>query len=442
MVTTVISEDIIEVGVLYTAVGSGEDIILLEGVNAIDTGGFAAIQLGDTTSSDLQAYIFGTLLSTGSNAIFVDSGASNTTVFVGQSGTVSNLGNASGVAGMYIIGNDTNVFNHGMISGGSGIYLDAADGYIFNTGTIQATSDEDATISGIEAVAISLGGDAGVLTSHTVVNYGLISGLEYSINGTFAASGFRTGVNEATIKNFGTLNGDVALGDFADTVRNAGHIEGEVNLGGGDDVFRGLGDGTVSDDVYGGDGDDVLAGGDADDAFYGGNDNDTLRGGQGDDELYGGFGDDVASGGQGDDLVQGDGGKDTLSGNKGDDTLYGGNGTDTLYGGKGEDELEGGSNDDILVGGAGDDILTGGAGDDDFVFKGNFGNDIITDFDATNGKEDIDLSGVASIANITDLQANHMTQSGANVIIDDGMGNTITLLNVDISDLGGNDFLF
>jgi hypothetical protein len=68
---------------------------------------------------------------------------------------------------------------------------------------------------------------------------------------------------------------------------------------------------------------------------------------------------------------------------------------------------------------------------------------VITDFDAGNDLEKIDLSRVSGIADFNDLVANHMTQIGANVVIDDGSSNTITLQNVLLADLlDGNDFLF
>lgn len=83
------------------------------------------------------------------------------------------------------------------------------------------------------------------------------------------------------------------------------------------------------------------------------------------------LGDDTISLGDGNDVVAGREGKDTLSGNKGNDMLEGGKGDDTLNGGAGDDTLEGGE---------GNDVLNGGFGSDEFVFKYNFGNDIIKDY--------------------------------------------------------------
>ncbi|MEO1151823.1 MAG: calcium-binding protein, partial [Pseudomonadota bacterium] len=71
-----------------------------------------------------------------------------------------------------------------------------------------------------------------------------------------------------------------------------------------------------------------------------------------------------------------------------------------------------------------------------------FGNDVITDFDQDNAFEFIDLSGVTAITDFTDLADNHLMQVGMDTVIDDGAGNTITLIGVDIADLDASDFLF
>ena len=90
----------------------------------------------------------------------------------------------------------------------------------------------------------------------------------------------------------------------------------------------------------------------------------------------------------------------------------------------------------------GRDTMTGGLGNDTFVFANRFGTDIITDFEELNDLERIDFSGLAAITDYTDLMNNHVTQSGANVIINDLLGNTITLNNVLIADLDATDFIF
>ncbi|MEK2610784.1 immunoglobulin-like domain-containing protein, partial [Pseudomonas shirazensis] len=67
-------------------------------------------------------------------------------------------------------------------------------------------------------------------------------------------------------------------------------------------------------------------------------------------------------------------------------------GNETLLGGDGNDNIFGGAGNDTLIGGKGNDILTGGSGADLFVWKaGHTGNDVITDFKASEGDR-IDLS--------------------------------------------------
>lgn len=82
------------------------------------------------------------------------------------------------------------------------------------------------------------------------------------------------------------------------------------------------------EDVWGGDGDDVLVGSSADNELWGS---------YGNDELYGGDGDDYLVGLWGADLLVGDGGDDFLSAGDGPDVLDGGPGLDEMYGHIGAD---------------------------------------------------------------------------------------------------------
>jgi uncharacterized protein YegL len=84
-------------------------------------------------------------------------------------------------------------------------------------------------------------------------------------------------------------------------------------------------------------------------------------------------------------------GNDTLLGGAGNDILFGSGGNDVLDGGKGHDILLGGTGNDTLIGGQGNDILIGGSGADTFIWKsGDTGNDVIKDFNASEGDR-IDL---------------------------------------------------
>ena len=87
--------------------------------------------------------------------------------------------------------------------------------------------------------------------------------------------------------------------------------------------------------------------------------------------------------------------------------------------------------------------MYGQAGNDTFVFDNDFGNDVIFGFEAKNNLEKIDLSAVVSIVDFADLRDHHMNQVGADVVIDDLEGNTITLAGITIADLlEGNNFIF
>jgi Ca2+-binding RTX toxin-like protein len=126
----------------------------------------------------------------------------------------------------------------------------------------------------------------------------------------------------------------------------------------------------------------------------------------------------------------------------GGDSLHGGAGADRIYGGVGNDRLFGDQGSDKLWGGIGNDRLTGGTQSDTFIFKNDFGRDVIRDFNATGtGHDVIDLADVSAISGFSDLKAHHMSAHGNDVWIEVG-NNRIVLENVDKSDLTSQDFDF
>ncbi|MGD9921156.1 MAG: PQQ-dependent sugar dehydrogenase, partial [Pseudorhodoplanes sp.] len=185
------------------------------------------------------------------------------------------------------------------------------------------------------------------------------------------------------------------------------------------EVFR------LTPEVTSADGKDVLDGFGGDDMMFGGAGNDVIRGGEGYDELRGGLGNDALDGGADNDVLDGGPGNDKMTGGTGDD-LYlvdskgdktieraeggfdtviaswsckvgsnvevlqlvgtaplsgtGGNTANTLIGNAGSNVLKGQGGDDRLEGRGGNDVLTGGKDLDRFVFKGGFGDDVVTDF--------------------------------------------------------------
>jgi Ca2+-binding RTX toxin-like protein len=220
----------------------------------------------------------------------------------------------------------------------------------------------------------------------------------------------------------GGSGNDLVQGDSGnDTLRGAG----------GSDTLEG---GTGVDVIFGGSGGDVADGGAGNDRIRSESGNDTVNGGGNDDRLFGSFGFDSLMGDDGNDFVNGDGGNDTLEGGAGADTLIGSFGFDSLNGGTGADNLQGSTGNDTVTGGGGDDVFLFALGDD---------NDVYTDFIAGAGTDDvIELSGFgAAFDEFSEVFA-AASQQGANVVIDFGGGDTITLLNTTLGDLHEDDFIF
>ena len=299
------------------------------------------------------------------------------------------------------------------------------------------------------------------------------------------------GQGEHYLNNLGLVSGDVTLGNSSDLIDNYGSIGGDVRMGGGDDYFQNFATDTMRGDVAGtlrmGSGDDrVLNAGTLDRVFLGdGNDfysavQDDLSSDnydnpavfasevRGNDVMYGGANDDVFMGGQGRDVLNGHGGNDTLMGGnnkdvlrggEGNDVLYGDGGKDRLYGGNGDDQLFGGTGEDLIDGGRGNDMLSGGSGSDVFVFAGNSGADIITDFDATRDMVSLPDALVGGLPAFSDADVlAHLTYAGGNAVLDlsglyqdlglggmSGFSNaddiTVTFLDVKPGELTGDNFM-
>jgi Ca2+-binding RTX toxin-like protein len=139
--------------------------------------------------------------------------------------------------------------------------------------------------------------------------------------------------------------------------------------------------------------------------------------------------------------------------------LFGGTGVDTISaahigselaisfeGGAGADSLAGGGGSDIFAGRDGADTLSGGPGGDDTFafFAGETGSDRVLDFTphpllSLHG-DTIFLGGYADTSLAELLNRQHIFQSGADVVITDGVHTIVTLANISLSDLHSSDF--
>jgi len=271
--------------------------------------------------------------------------------------------------------------------------------------------------------------------------------------------------NDVLVGGFGAdlLNGGSGNRDAVDYSGAAAGIGLDLTLGG----FAGEADGDTFSGieyVYGSDFDDTIIGDDGNNRLVGGDGNDTLSGGDGNDYYVGGLGADTFDGGAGTrdtvdygsaaegvgvDLANGgfageaDG--DTFAnieyvyGSSHDDVIIGDDAQNRLIGFDGNDDIRGGGGNDYILGKTGNDILTGGAGDDVFQYKTNFGDDIITDFEAGAGRTDriwLDLAGIEEVDDLT------ISDTAQGALIDTNGFGTILLENVAAVDLNNDDFIF
>ena len=234
---------------------------------------------------------------------------------------------------------------------------------------------------------------------------------------------------------------------------------------------------ALANNLYGNAGNDILNGDDGNDRLQGGDGDDTINGGDGVDTIYGQAGNDTLSGGAGNDFFFGSDGGDSIDGGDDFDTVSylasssaiitdlggvgsGGDATgdsyvsierllatnfdDIVQGGSGDETIQGLGGNDTLGGGAGSDSLFGGAGVDTFLYDTSAdGADVISDFRGGSlGSEVIVLTdNNPDFDSFAEVQA-AATQVGNNVIIDFGGGNTLTLVNYNLTHLDASAFQF
>lgn len=108
-----------------------------------------------------------------------------------------------------------------------------------------------------------------------------------------------------------------------------------------------------------------------------------------------------------------------------------------VSGGLGDDDITGGSGDDLLNGGGDDDLLTGGLGIDTFIFEGNTGHDIITDFSISN-----DILDLNSIFDSLSDVLGASSQAGNDTLIELDNDSSVLLVGVGVDALTSNNFIF
>lgn len=138
-------------------------------------------------------------------------------------------------------------------------------------------------------------------------------------------------------------------------------------------------------------------------------------------------------------------GQNQIYGGDGNDLITGGFRSDQLAGGDGDDLIFGGFGNDNITGGAGRDVLFGGAGWDIFNYSSGAGVDIIADFStgrrwfsSGGDKITIDVDGVDSFE---DLMA-HASQVGRDTVFDFGNGDLLVLNHTRLSALDSDVFSF
>ncbi|SFK14097.1 Hemolysin-type calcium-binding repeat-containing protein [Pseudovibrio ascidiaceicola] len=201
--------------------------------------------------------------------------------------------------------------------------------------------------------------------------------------------------------------------------------------------------------VFGTSYDDVIIGDDNNNGLFGLDGDDHLEGGGGDDWLNAyGSGSDYLDGGTGNDTVRYRWSESAVTVDLTDQANNAGDAAGDTYVSienvMGSDEygdiIVGDAGNNNLWGYGGDDTLTGGDGDDTFLFEKNFEHDIITDFTAGAGSEDV-IQFAATFDSVADVLA-AASDVGADTVIYVNDDTSITLQNVSVADLHADDFAF
>jgi Ca2+-binding RTX toxin-like protein len=262
-----------------------------------------------------------------------------------------------------------------------------------------------------------------------------------------ASDGYLSAVQNVSVDIF-NIDEVVQLGSAE--LASGGTFAGE----GLDDTMDGS-TSTVSLDMSGGGGNDIMTGGSADDVLDGGAGNDELNGGDGDDVIITGGGLDRVDGGDGIDTVvlesnagdivsvnlsrewqySGDGWNyianvENVTTGGGEDIIQGNDIANVLDSGGGDDWLYAGGGDDVLIGGAGTDRLFGGDGNDTVVFESgdNLTVDLNSEWQVGNLNTSEGMDKIMDVENVTTGAGNDtlIGNADANVLTGGGGDDTLT----------------
>jgi len=367
-----------------------------------------------------------------------------------NSGTIEAWGGDTAIG--ISLDNGGNFDNSGIIAvdgfnGAVGMFLDNFTSSIINSGTLVSNTFQNDSI-GVFAFADNGAGGSNTYQI-TIENTGLIQA-DSAVVIFQDADPNMIGPNEefTQIFNTGTIIGNIFLDSGYDLIENSNVIDGSIFMGAGVDEYLGQ-NGTVSGLIDLGSGDDTAIGGAGSETFIGGLGNDIMDGGDGID--YAVFNVSAFS-----DLtiVENADGSFTVTANTGSD------GTDTLRniefirignedfelspsdpdvinGTDSADTLTGTSGNDTLIGGLGNDTLSGGSGADKFVFALGDGQDVITDFDASEDIIELALSPYMSMAQLRAM----LSQHDGYVMMDMGGGDAVRFDGMTVSDFTVDNFI-
>ena len=403
----------------------GDTLTVAKGVNGIvnDT-----VINASTVADNRQVIVKGHLEANGDNSpdainlgLFSDAAGSTGNVI-----TVTETGSLKAAdSGIEVYAAGTQITNDGSIKGTYGIYGSLAGGMVVNNGAITASDtvgeffdgsmqfENAGTLKSSGGYALRFHGDlnSAINTGSIIATKGMavyfqsnpgeMNLLENKGSISGASIAFQGGAGDEMVKNYGTMSGDVVLGDGENSfILKRGSVDGIVYGGVDADAY------TINAGML------QIS---------------EAKGGSAQDHVYSSVDITLARNVE---LLTLKGG-DAIDGN--------GNGSDnSIFGNRQNNVIKGGKGDDYLDADAGKDVLAGGAGADTFYFDDGYGKDTITDFE--DGTDKIAPYNHSATPDFNSLKQ-HMEQVGSDVVIDFGGGDVLTIDNIKLNQLSKNDFL-